>query len=65
MNKPVNVSITGAAGNIAYSAIFRIASGQMLGNDQPINLNLIDIEPAINAMTVSYTHLTLPTSQYV
>ena len=50
MNKPVNVSITGAAGNIAYSAIFRIASGQMLGNDQPINLKLIDIEPAMNAL---------------
>ena len=50
MNKPVNVSITGAAGNIAYSAIFRIASGQMLGNDQQINLKLIDIEPAMNAL---------------
>ena len=38
MKKPVNVVITGAAGNIAYSAIFRVASGQMLGNDQPVNL---------------------------
>lgn len=50
MKKPVNVAITGAAGNIAYSAIFRVASGQMLGNDQPINLKLIDIEPAMNAL---------------
>ena len=50
MKKPVNVSITGAAGNIAYSAIFRIASGDMLGIDQPINLRLIDIEPAIKAL---------------
>jgi len=50
MKKPVNVAITGAAGNIAYSAIFRAASGQMLGNDQPVNLKLIDIEPAINAL---------------
>ena len=50
MKKPVNVSITGAAGNIAYSAIFRIASGDMLGIDQPINLKLIDIEPAIKAL---------------
>ena len=50
MNKPVNVAITGAAGNIAYSAVFRIASGQMLGNDQPINLKLIDIEPAMKAL---------------
>tara|TARA_Y100000768_G_scaffold100895_1_gene73737 strand:+ start:1185 stop:2159 length:975 start_codon:yes stop_codon:yes gene_type:complete len=50
MNKPVNVAITGAAGNIAYSAVFRIASGQMLGNDQPINLKLIDIEAAMKAL---------------
>ena len=50
MKKPVNVAITGAAGNIAYSAIFKVASGQMLGNDQPVNLKLIDIEPAMNAL---------------
>lgn len=50
MKKPVNVAITGAAGNIAYSAIFRVASGQMLGNDQPVNLKLIDIESAMNAL---------------
>jgi malate dehydrogenase len=50
MNKPVNVVVTGAAGNIAYSAIFRIAAGQMLGENQPINLMLIDIEPAMNAL---------------
>ena len=50
MKKPVNIAITGAAGNIAYSAIFRVASGQMLGNDQPVNLKLIDIEPAMNAL---------------
>ena len=50
MNKPVNVVVTGAAGNIAYSAIFRIAAGQMLGENQPINLKLIDIEPAMNAL---------------
>jgi len=50
MNKPINITITGAAGNIAYAAVFRIASGQMLGNDQPINLKLIDIEPAMKAL---------------
>ena len=50
MKKPVNIAITGVAGNIAYSAIFRIASGEMLGNDQPINLKLIDIEPAMDAL---------------
>ena len=50
MKKPINVAITGAAGNIAYSTIFRVASGQMLGNDQPVSLKLIDIEPAMNAL---------------
>ena len=50
INKPVNVAITGAAGNIAYSAIFRIAAGQMLGENQKINLKLIDIDPAMNAL---------------
>ena len=50
MNKPVNVAVTGAAGNIAYAAVFRIASGQMLGKEQPINLKLIDIEPAMQAL---------------
>ena len=50
MNEPVNVVVTGAAGNIAYSAIFRVATGQMLGENQPINLMLIDIEPAMNAL---------------
>lgn len=49
-SKPVNVAITGAAGNIAYSAIFKIASGQMLGETQKINLKLIDIEPVMNAL---------------
>ncbi|MBT7542989.1 MAG: malate dehydrogenase [Gammaproteobacteria bacterium] len=50
MKKPVNVAITGAAGNIAYSAIFRIAAGQMLGDQQSINLKLIDIEPAMKVL---------------
>ena len=50
MKKPINVTITGAAGNIAYSTIFRVASGQMLGNDQPVSLKLVDIEPAMNAL---------------
>ncbi len=50
MKKPVNVAITGATGNIAYSAIFRIAAGQMLGDQQSINLKLIDIEPAMKVL---------------
>jgi malate dehydrogenase len=48
MKKPVTVTITGAAGNIGYALAFRIASGQMLGVDQPINLNLLEI-PAASA----------------
>ena len=43
MKKPINVASTGAAGNIAYSTNCRVASGQMLGNDQPVSLKLIDI----------------------
>jgi malate dehydrogenase len=48
MKKPVTITITGAAGNIGYALAFRIASGQMLGPDQPINLNLLEI-PAASA----------------
>ncbi|MGO9514012.1 MAG: malate dehydrogenase [Steroidobacteraceae bacterium] len=43
MKKPVTVTITGAAGNIGYALAFRVASGQMLGVDQPINLKLLEI----------------------
>ena len=49
MKKPVTVTITGAAGNIGYALAFRVASGQMLGPDQPVNLNLLEIPPAIGA----------------
>ena len=38
---PVRVAVTGAAGQIGYSILFRIASGQMLGNDQPVHLQLL------------------------
>ena len=50
MKKPVTVSITGAAGNIGYALAFRVASGQMLGSDQPINLNLLEIPAATAAL---------------
>jgi malate dehydrogenase len=50
MKKPVTVTITGAAGNIGYALAFRIASGQMLGYDQPVNLNLLEIPAAANAV---------------
>ena len=48
--KPIRVAVTGAAGNIVYSLLFRIASGAMFGPDQPVALNLIEIPPAINAL---------------
>jgi len=47
---PITVSITGAAGQIGYSLLFRIASGSMFGPDRPVNLNLIEIEPAMKAL---------------
>jgi malate dehydrogenase len=50
MKKPVRVAITGAAGQISYSIIFRIAAGDMLGKDQPIILQLIEIPPAMDAL---------------
>jgi malate dehydrogenase len=50
MKNPVNVAITGAAGQIGYALAFRVASGQMLGADQPINLHLLEITPALAAL---------------
>jgi malate dehydrogenase len=50
MKKPVNVAITGAAGQIGYALAFRVASGQMLGPDQPVNLMLLEITPALGSL---------------
>jgi malate dehydrogenase len=47
MKQPITVTITGAAGQIGYALAFRVASGAMLGADQPINLNLLEITPAL------------------
>jgi malate dehydrogenase len=47
---PVRVAVTGAAGQISYSLLFRIASGEMLGKDQPVILQLLEITPALNAL---------------
>jgi malate dehydrogenase len=51
MKTPVNVAITGAAGQIGYALAFRVASGQMLGPDQPINLHLLEITPALGGLS--------------
>lgn len=50
MKAPVRVAITGAAGQIGYQLAFRIASGQMLGGDQPVILQLLEIAPALPAL---------------
>ena len=50
MKTPVNVAITGAAGQIVYALAFRVASGAMLGPDQPVNLHLLEITPALGAL---------------
>ncbi len=47
---PIHVTVTGAAGQIGYSLLFRIASGQLLGEDQPIVLRLLEIEPALGVL---------------
>ena len=50
MNRPARVAITGAAGQIGYQLAFRIASGQLLGPDQPVILQLLEIPPALGAL---------------
>ncbi len=50
MKSPVRVAITGAAGQISYSLIFRVAAGDMLGMDQPVILQLLEIPPAMKAL---------------
>ena len=50
MNQPIHVTVTGAAGQIGYSLLFRIGSGDMLGPDQPVVLRLLEIEPAMKAL---------------
>src|ERR1700674_2810352 len=50
MNSPIKVAVTGAAGQIGYSLLFRIASGEMFGADQPVTLHLIEIPAALGAL---------------
>lgn len=50
MKQPVRVTVTGAAGQISYALLFRIASGSMLGQDQPVILQLLEITPAMGAL---------------
>jgi malate dehydrogenase len=50
VKSPVRVAVTGAAGQISYSLLFRIAAGEMLGTDQPVILQLLEITPALTAL---------------
>src|SRR5690554_1315880 len=50
MKQPVRVAVTGAAGQIGYALLFRIAAGDMLGKDQPVILQLLEITPALGAL---------------
>jgi malate dehydrogenase len=50
VSNPVRITVTGAAGQIGYSLVFRIASGQLLGPDQPVDLRLLEIPPAMGAL---------------
>lgn len=50
MKQPIRVTVTGAAGQISYALLFRIASGDMLGQDQPVILQLLEITPAMGAL---------------
>jgi malate dehydrogenase len=50
VSNPIRVTVTGAAGQIGYSLVFRIASGQLLGRDQPVDLRLLEIPPAMGAL---------------
>ncbi len=64
MKPPITVTITGAAGQIGYALAFRVASGAMLGPDQPINLNLLEITPALpqlNGVVMELADCAFPT----
>ena len=50
MKKPIRVAITGAGGQIGYALLFRLASGQVFGADQPVSLGLLEITPALPAL---------------
>ncbi|MCB0127542.1 MAG: malate dehydrogenase, partial [Caldilineaceae bacterium] len=50
MKTPIRVAVTGAAGNIGYALVFRIANGDLFGPDQPVILHLLEITPALGAL---------------
>ena len=61
--KPIKIAVTGAAGQIGYALLFRIASGQMLGDDQPVELHLLELEqrlPALNGVAMELDDCAFP-----
>ena len=60
MKRPMRVAVTGAAGQIGYSLLFRIASGEMLGKDQPVILQLLEIPDEKAQKSPSITSFTKP-----
>ena len=58
MKQPVRVAVTGAAGQIGYSLLFRIARGDLLGPDRPLSLQLLEITPALPALNGVVMELT-------
>ena len=50
MNPPIRIAVTGAAGQIGYNLLFRIAAGDMLGNNQPVFLQLLDIPQLVPSL---------------
>ena len=58
MSTPTKVTVTGAAGQIGYALLFRIASGQLLGPDQPVELSLLEVTPALEAAEGTAMELT-------
>src|SRR3984893_1061306 len=50
IKSPIKIAVTGAAGHIGYALVFRIASGEMFGQDQPVSLHLVEIPPALSAL---------------
>ena len=50
MKPPIRVAVTGAAGQIGYALLFRIASGQVFGDDQPVILHLVEVPPVMSAL---------------
>ncbi len=50
MSTPIKIAVTGAAGQIGYSLLFRIASGALFGADTPVQLRLLEITPALKAL---------------